>query len=104
MSANAHHCWAIITPYRYKADQVIDQVIEELKRKNIKVVMNYRGKDWADIIFECGHSLKWIGHSDNFKGFRFHRLWCDKDVDGKYLEQVILPMACYMKYEDIVWI
>lgn len=54
--------------------------------------------------FENGALLVAFPPLENFRGFRFHRLWCDKDIDQDYFEQMILPMAVYMKYEDIIWI
>lgn len=102
MSLNAHHCWAVITKDKQKANKTIAEVLEE--QKDIKVIKAYQNKNGAEICFDDGNCLRWIGHTDNFKGSRFHRLWCDIDIDQDYLEQVILPMAVYMKYEDIVWI
>lgn len=104
LSVNAHHCWAIFTTNSQKANKIISQIIDEQNIKNIKTIKGYKSKDWAEICFEDGNCLRWIGHIDSFRGFRFHRLWCDKNINHDYLEQVILPMACYMKYEDIIWI
>ena len=104
MSANAHQCWAIFTTDKQKANRIIAQVLEEQDIKGTKVIKAYQNKERAEIHFEDGNQLIWIGHTDNFKGFRFHRLWFDKNINHDYLEQVILPMACYMKYEDIIWI
>lgn len=104
MSANAHHCWAVFTTDVKKANKIINQIIDEQNVKNIKIIRGYKSNNCAEIYFEDGNRVIWIGHTGNFKGFRFHRLWCDKDIDQNYLEQVILPMAVYMKYEDIIWI
>ena len=104
MSLNAHHCWAIFTTSNQKANKIINQIIDEQNIKNIKTIRGYKSKDWAEFYFEDGNCLRWIGHTGNFRGFRFHRLWCDKDINKNYFECVILPMACYMKYEDIIWI
>lgn len=104
MSLNAHHCWGVVTTDKQKANRAIAQVLEEQNAKGNKVINAHQSKDWGEICFEDGHRIIWIGHLDNFKGFRFHRLWCDKDIDQDLLEQVILPMAVYMKYEDIIWI
>lgn len=104
MSANAHHCWAVVTSDESKADKVFAQVSKEQKEKNIDFIQIREGKDHAEIVYKDDVSIRWIKPIANFKGFRFHRLWCDKDIDKKYLEQVILPMACYMRHEDIVWI
>ena len=104
MSANAHHCWAIFTTDVKKANKVINQIIDEQKVTNIKTIRGYKSNNWAEIYFEDGNRLIWIGHTDNFKGFRFHKLWCDKDINKDFFEYVVMPMAHYMKYEDIIWI
>lgn len=104
MSANAHHYWAIFTTDKQKANRAIAQVLEEQVIKGTKVIKAYQNKEGAEIHFEDGNQLIWIKHTDNFKGFRFNRLWCDKDIDQDYFEYVIMPMAHYIKYEDIVWI
>ena len=104
MSANAHHCWAIFTTDKQKANKVIAQILEEQDAKRTKIIKAYQNKEEAEICFEDGNSLIWIGHMNNFRGFRFHRLWCDKDINQDYFEYVVMPMAHYMKYEDIVWI
>ena len=104
LSANAHQRWAIFTTDKQKANRIIAQVLEEQDIKGTKVIKAYQNKKRAEIHFEDGNYLIWIGHTDNFKGFRFHRLWCDKDIDQDYFEYVIMPMVHYIKYEDIVWI
>ena len=104
MSGNVHYYWAIFTINKQKAKKVVAQILEEQNNKNVKVIKANLDKNLTEIWFEDGNHLIWIGHTDNFKGFRFHHLWCDKNINQEYLEQVILPMACYMKYEDIVWI
>lgn len=104
MSLNAHHCWAVFTTDDQKANKTINQIIDEQNAKDIKTIRGHKNKDWAEFYFEDGNRVIWIGRTGNFKGFRFHRLWCDKDIDQNYFEQAILPMAVYMKYEDIIWI
>lgn len=104
LSANAHRCWTIFTTNSQKANKIINQIIDEQNIKNIKTIRRYKNKDWAEFYFEDGNCLRWIGHTDNFRGFRSHLLWCDKDINKNYFEYVIMPMVHYMKYEDIVWI
>lgn len=104
MSANAHHCWAIITRDKNKAETLMESIKEEQKLEgNLCKWKLYREYE-IKLGFENGVCLIAFPPIENFKGFRFHRLWCDKDINQDYLEQVILPMAVYMKYEDIIWI
>ena len=104
MSANSHHCWAIITKNKRKAINIIDSIKEEQKLQGNNWTKETYDGCRTTVYFENGFCLRVLLPIENFRGFRFHRLWCDKDVDKDYLECVILPMACYMKYEDIVWI
>ena len=104
MSLNAHYCWAVVTRDESKAVKVFTQVSKSKKKDGIDFITIRKRENYAEIVYEDGVCLKWIRPITNCKGSRFHRLWCDINIDQDYFEQVILPMACYMKYEDIVWI
>lgn len=87
-----------------KAINIIDSIKEEQElQDNHWTKEQYNGYE-ITVYFENGAYLRAFPPIENFRGFRFHRLWCDKDIDQDLLEQVILPMAHYMKYEDIIWI
>lgn len=104
MSLNTHHCWAVVTNDESKANTTWLQILNEQAEQGnhcIKVVL---AKDGMKYCFEDGTTIIWIKNKIEARGFRFHRLWCDINIDQDYFEQVILPMAVYMKYEDIVWI
>ena len=104
MNANASHCWAIITKSKGKALSIIDSIKEEQKSQGNNWIKELYDGCRTTVYFENGFCIKAFPPIENFRGSRFHRLWCDIDIDQDYLEQVILPMAVYMKYEDIVWI
>lgn len=53
--------------------------------------------------YENGISIIWIVPTESFIGMRFHRLWCDSNIDRVYLAQIAMPMIS-MKFEDIEWI
>ena len=104
MSLNTHHCWAIVTSNRQKAIDIIYSIRDEQAKLNNKCIEATWGRHELKAVFEDGHYIRWIEPNNNCRGYRFHRLWCDKDINQDYLEQVILPMAVYMKYENIIWI
>lgn len=104
MSLNAHHCWGIITKSKGKGLSIIDSIKEEQKLQGNNWVKKLYDGCGTTVYFENGLCVRAFPPIENFRGFKFHRLWCDKDIDQDYFEQVILPMACYMKYEDIIWI
>lgn len=104
MNANASHYWAIITKTKSKAINTINSIKQEQKSQGNNWTEEKYNDYGTTVYFENGACLIAFPPLKNFRGFRFHRLWCDIDIDQDYLEQVILPMAVYMKYEDIVWI
>lgn len=104
MSANAHHCWGVVTKSKGKGLSIIDSIKEEQKLQGNNWVKELYDDCGKTVYFENGFCVRAFPPIENFRGYRFHRLWCDKDIDQDYLGQVILPMACYMKYEDIIWI
>ena len=104
MNANASHCWAIITKSKGKALSIIDSIKEEQKSQGNNWIKELYDGCRTTVYFENGFCIKAFPPTENFRGSRFHRLWCDINIDQDYFEQVILPMAVYMKYEDIIWI
>lgn len=53
--------------------------------------------------FTDGTLLRWVKASDNAKGHKFGKMWCDKNIDKDVFECVIMPMY-FGKIEDINWI
>lgn len=53
--------------------------------------------------FTDGTILRWVPAIANSKGCRFNKMWCDKNIDDKIFQNIILP--CYMgREEDINWV
>lgn len=95
--------WAIIAKKKSKAEALIQSIKEEQKAKGNLCKMEAHNEYEIRLYFENGVCLRAFSPQENLRGFRFCRLWCDKDINRDYLEQIILPMVC-MKYEDIIWI
>lgn len=100
MSANEKQKWLIVSKDYHKAFDIFKQIEKEQTEQENFLLAN----NGVDLYFKNELEVVWIMPSDNFRSLRFHRLWCDKDIDQDYLEQIILPMAVYMNYEDIIWI
>lgn len=53
--------------------------------------------------FSDGTILTWVRASESSRGCKFGKMWCDKNIDKRVFDCVILP--CYFgKREDIIWI
>lgn len=53
--------------------------------------------------FTDGTVLRHIRASENSRGHRFGKLWCDKSVNRDILNCVILPMY-FGEQDDIIWL
>lgn len=104
MNVKGYDCWAIVTSHKQKAQRLLLQIDKEQQAKGIKSIKLYQDDCYAEIIYEDGKYIKWIIPSCSSKGFRFHHLWCDKDIDKEILKCIFLPMMLDMDEEDIIWI
>ena len=91
---------AIVTSERDKALCYM-QHIRELHSQD--VLQEIVGKLQARLVFKNGSVIRWIRPVESSRGYRYSKLWCDKDIPHDMLCEVILP--CYRgKREDIIWI
>jgi hypothetical protein len=96
---NAHHCWAIITSNKEKADAVFASIEKEYEGHIVRKVIS---RNRCYTVFDDGHDLVWIPLSCSARGYRFHRLWIDKNLDVETLHHIFAHSYCNNK--DIVWI
>lgn len=99
MSMNAHHCWAVITSNKEKADAIFASVEKEYEGHIIRKVIS-RNRYYTE--FDDGHDLVWIPLSCSVRGYRFHRLWIDKDLEEEVIHKVLAYSRC--DYRAIIWI
>ena len=52
--------------------------------------------------FTDGTRLIWVKGSESSRGFKFGKMWCDKNIDREIFDLVIMP-SYFGEYEDIVW-
>lgn len=101
MSMNAHHCWGVITSNKEKADAVFANIEKEYKGHIVRKVFG-NGRCYTE--FDDGNDLVWIKLSNSARGYRFHRMWVDKDIDCQLLYKFLAPSFLYCKKEDVIWI
>jgi hypothetical protein len=88
---NVHHCWAIITSNKEKADAVFASVEKEYEGHIVRKVIS-RNRCYTE--FDDGYDLVWIPLSCSARGYRFHRLWIDKDLDEETLRNMLVYSYC----------
>lgn len=91
--------WSVVTSDYDKALTIMSSIANE---RGIPVRYRHVGRLRTDIVFEDDVWLRWIRPSDNARGYRHGKLWCDINVKKEILDCVILPKY-FGKYEDIVW-
>lgn len=92
--------WAVVGFDYNTAKQLISD-IEEFSGKD--VLKRIHNKYELSTYFADGTVLRWVSARENIKGFKFAKMWCDKNVNEKVFERVIMSMY-YGKREDIIWI
>lgn len=91
--------WSVVTPDRNKARKIISEI-----EHGYGVKVNYKkdNRNELSVFFEDGVWLRWVRPTDNARGCRHGKLWCDKSVSYDDIELHILTKY-YGKREDIVW-
>ena len=53
--------------------------------------------------FTDGTVLRWVPPDSSVRGFRFGKVWCDRQIDDDAFKQVVLAHY-FGRREDIVWV
>lgn len=96
----AKNRWAIVG-FDYDTAKQLIASIEESSGKEI--LRRIQTKHEIRTEFTDGTLLRLVNASDNAKGHKFGKMWCDKNIDKDVFECVIMPMY-FGKIEDINWI
>ncbi len=92
--------WAVCGFDFQKALQIIENIEKESGKEVLRRIV---GRYGIEVIFKDGTILQWVPASDRSRGRKFGKMWCDKNINGDILRDVI--MHCYYgKREDIIWI
>lgn len=93
--------WAVVGFDYNKAEALIIAIEHGATDKNI--LRRIRSKNELVTEFTDGTTLRWVRASENSRGRKFGKMWCDKNIDKNIFECVIMPMY-FGKREDINWV
>lgn len=101
MSMNACHCWGVITESMEKANAVFAEVEASYPAA---VSCRFENKFGRAIVFMDGMTIRWFKPSFSARGYRFHRLWVDRNLsDNSDLMLRLSYSAPYLE-KEIVYI
>ena len=93
--------WAVVG-FDYNTAQAIISAIE-WSAIDKDILRRTQSKNTLLTEFTDGTLLRWVKVSDNIRGYKFGKMWCDKNIDKDIFECVIMPIY-FGKKEDINWI
>lgn len=93
--------WAVVG-FDYNAAKNLITAIE-WSATDKDILRRIQSKNELVTEFTDGTLLRWVKASDNVKGYRFGKMWCDKNINEDVFKYVIMPMY-FGKREDIMWI
>lgn len=92
--------WAVVGFTHERAKEIIDEIVSSCGKEISRKIIN---KYELRIEFADGTTLRHIRASENSRGNKFGKMWCDKDIDRDILYCVIMPMY-YGNRDDIIWL
>lgn len=91
----------VVVGFDYDTAKQIIAGIETSSGKDVS--RRIRSKYEIRTEFTDGTSLKWVRASENARGCKAGKMWCDKNINEDILRCVIMPMY-FGKREDIIWL
>ena len=92
--------WAVVGFGREQASKIMADIEAECGKTAVRKIQT---KHELRTMFEDGTVLQWVRASENSRGVKFGRMWCDKTINKDILTCVILPQ--YLgKRENIIWL
>lgn len=67
------------------------------------VIRKIRSNSELRTEFSDGTILTWVRGTESSRGHRFGKMWCDKEIDKRIFDCVIMPHY-FGEREDIIWI
>lgn len=92
--------WAVVG-FDYDTAKQLIASIEASSGK--EVLSRTRTKHEIRTEFTDGTLLRWVKASDNARGHRFGKMWCDKNINEDTFKCRVMAMY-FGKKEDIIWI
>lgn len=92
--------WAVVGFTHERAKEIIEDIVSSCgKEVSRRMISRYMLR----IEFTDGTVLQHIRASENARGNKIGKMWCDKSVNRDILNCVILPMY-FGEQNDIVWL
>lgn len=105
MSSKTTQFWGVVTSNKEKADKIFDEIEKEYRGRIVKKVFTPELLDEKRFTrFEDGNVLSWLIPSLAIRGYRYHRIWLDKDITDKEILNCVIYPKLYCKEDDVIWI
>ena len=92
--------WAVVGFGREQAFKIMADIEAECGKTAVRKIQS---KQELRTEFDDGTVLRWVRASNNSRGIKFGRIWCDKTINKEILDYIILPQY-YGRREDIIWL
>lgn len=92
--------WAVVGFTHDGAKEIIEDIVSSSGKEVSRRLIS---KNMLLIEFSDGTTLQHIRASENSRGYRIGRMWCDRDINKDILHCVIMPMY-FGDRDDIVWL
>lgn len=92
--------WAVVGFTHERAKEIIDEIASSCGKEISKKIIS---KNELRIEFTDGTILRHLRASENSRGFRIGKMWCDKDINRDILHCIVMPMYLGNR-DDIIWL
>ena len=92
--------WAVVGFDYDRAAVIIDDIQAKCGKE---VLRRVRNRLQQHVEFVDGTILEWVKASENSRGRKFGRMWCDKAINREVFNRIIRP-CYYGSQEDIIWL
>lgn len=92
--------WAVVGFTHERAKEIIEDIVSSCgKEVSRRMISSYTLR----IEFTDGTVLQHIRASENARGNKIGKMWCDKDINKDILHEVIMPIY-FGDRDDIIWL
>ena len=86
----------IFTDNPKKAEDKMYKIISDFEVEKF-----FNGRTYKELILKNGNRYLWMDSKEYIRGYRFKKLILDENIDIKFLNEVILPIAYACSRNDI---
>lgn len=92
--------WAVVGFTHKREKEIIEDIVSSCgKEVSRRMISSYTLR----IEFTDGTVLQHIRASENARGNKIGKMWCDKDINRDILHKVIMPIY-FGDRDDIIWL